>query len=266
MRTAFAWSVLGKRIPLSPDCVGRMCTHVRMCRPVSHGPDAKGLVFRQYVKAGVFINILDHVHVQRLGPHNGPSYVSLARSCKCISDATIPSRVYILLRTVHTTTTTVSPRERAETFRSRRSRAGPSFAPRTKHPDTSEGAGEHGKQVSQRAWLIPTQKWGSRLGSRAALRRHGDTQKNTGPAQVWGRRRFGKRSPSGLTRPLCAARKGLHRRDDKWRVAQKKLARRLDRHRDAGCKADPQSPASIDPNRCSRAAAAATSKSLLQRL
>jgi len=204
--------------------------------------------------------------VQRLGPHNGPSYVSLARSCKCISDATIPSRVYILLRTVHTTTTTVSPPERAETFRSRRSRAGPSFAPRTKHPDTSEGAGEHGKQVSQRARLIPTQKWGSRLGSRAALRRHGDTQKNTGPAQVWGRRRFGKRSPSGLTRPPCAARKRWHRRDGKWRAAQKKLSRRLDRHRDAGCKADPQSPASMDPNRCSRAAAAATSKSLLQRL
>ena len=62
---------------------------------------------------------------------------------------------------MHTTTTTVSPPERAETFRSRRFCAGPSFAPRTKHADTSEGAGEHGKQVSQRARLIPTQKWGS---------------------------------------------------------------------------------------------------------
>ena len=114
------------------------------------------------MKTDVFLNVSDHVHLQRLGPHDGPSYVTLARSCTYISDTAVTSRVYILLTTVHMTTTTGSPQERAKSFWSRRSRAGPSLSTRTKRPATSEGAREHDMQASQRA-RPAAKKSGSRV-------------------------------------------------------------------------------------------------------
>ena len=107
------------------------------------------------MKTDVFLNVSDHVHLQRLGPHDRPSYVTLARSCTYISDTAFTSRVYILLTTVHMTihmtTTTVSPLVRATSLWRRRSRAGSTLSPPTTRPATSEGTREHGIQVSQRA-------------------------------------------------------------------------------------------------------------------
>ena len=63
---------------------------------VLRGLDTKGVVFRQSVIMNIVFNVLLYGHLQRLGPRDGPSYVTLARSCTCIPDTTIKSRVRIL--------------------------------------------------------------------------------------------------------------------------------------------------------------------------
>ena len=83
-------------------------------------------------------------------------------------------------------------------------------------------------------------KWQQGQCNRPALGSHAGRQASIASGRTLGTTSACKRAPSGLTRPPCAARKGWHRRDDRSRAAKKKLARRLDWHRDAGCKAAPQ--------------------------
>ena len=89
------------------------------------------------------------------------------------SDATI-TIIATALTSVHTISKmTTLLTGRGEALRCHLSRAKSSSATRRTRPSTSEGAEEHGVHVSQRARLIPPVQWGSGLGSRAALRRHG---------------------------------------------------------------------------------------------
>ena len=69
------------------------------------------------------------------------------------SDSTVTTRAPASRTVPRTTKPTISLQARADALSHRLSRAGTSFATRRKRPATSEGAGEHGVHVSQRAPL-----------------------------------------------------------------------------------------------------------------
>ena len=74
------------------------------------------------------------------------------------TQATVAQAARNLAPTPKVVNTAISPPERAAALWCRRSRSGSSFAVRMKRPATSEGAGEHGVQVSRRARLRAAKK------------------------------------------------------------------------------------------------------------
>ncbi len=129
------------------------------------------------------------------------------------TQATVAPAARNLAPTPKVVNTAISPPERAAALWCRRSRSGSSFAVRMKRPATSEGAGEHGVQVSRSARLRSTFFWTARWCSQAAPRRHAGARASTGAARAVRRRSvrtLSGRAPARNTSSVALRRENAH--------------------------------------------------------